>query len=111
MLSTTLKTVSPSCSRMVAPHHAVPVVSRGRVATQAFNPLVTAIAIADNVQPGSVDAPIEYLIGGAVLVTLVSTAAVPLYLNRGQEAADQVFAQGKNKPKGDGLRVQKAKKK
>ncbi|KAG1680992.1 hypothetical protein FOA52_009951 [Chlamydomonas sp. UWO 241] len=40
---------------------------------------------------GSVDAPIEVVIGGAIFVTLVSTALVPIYLGRGQEAADQIF--------------------
>jgi len=40
---------------------------------------------------GDVDAPIGVIVGGAIVVTLVATAIVPLALSPGQSAADQIF--------------------
>jgi len=47
---------------------------------------------------GDVDAPIGVIFAGAVVVTLVATAVVPLALNPGQKAANQIF-DSKQKPR------------
>ncbi|PNW88737.1 hypothetical protein CHLRE_01g042200v5 [Chlamydomonas reinhardtii] len=40
---------------------------------------------------GDVNAPIEYAVGAAILVSLVATAIIPIVLNPGQQAADKIF--------------------
>ena len=47
---------------------------------------------------GDVDAPIGVVVGGAVVVTLVATAILPLVLNPGQQAADKIFSAKQQKP-------------
>ncbi|GAX81760.1 hypothetical protein CEUSTIGMA_g9188.t1 [Chlamydomonas eustigma] len=55
--------------------------------------------LAEGAAVGTVDAPIGVVIGGAVLVTLASTALIPLVLNPGQEAADKIFSAKDNGPR------------
>jgi hypothetical protein len=47
---------------------------------------------------GDVDAPVAVPIVAALVVTAAVTFAVPAYLNRGQSAADKIFASKQNKP-------------
>ncbi|GFH15726.1 predicted protein, partial [Haematococcus lacustris] len=65
-----------------------------RCRSVAVTNLISTLADAAE-RTGTVDAPIEYAVGLGIVVSLAASLAVPLYLKRGQEAADNIF-QGKN---------------
>lgn len=60
---------------------------------------------------GDVDAPVAVPLIAALVVTAVVTAVVPAYLNRGQEAADKIFAAKEKAPLDKGKKTAAAGKK
>ncbi|KAG2448479.1 hypothetical protein HYH02_006371 [Chlamydomonas schloesseri] len=83
MALTTLASRKAAVTSSVAARKAVPAPISRKVSTRAV---------------GDVQAPIEYAIGAAVIVSLVATAIIPIALKPGQEAADKIFVAKQKAP-------------